>query len=676
MANNRIQIKRSTSNATVTGLQPGELAFTQASNTFWVGAPDGTSGVIRIGGQQIPGTLTANQALVANATSGIDKVIVANLVPTSIWANGAAGTGGQVLTSNSSGGVFWVAPSAGVAGSDTQIQFNDGGTLAGDAGLTFNKTTDTLSTNTVLATSTVNAAVLSVGTSVVANTTRLAIGTAVGFQANGTIGTDGQILYSNGTTAYWAAVPAGDITAVTAGSGLTGGGSSGDVTLDVGAGNGITVSADAVAVLANSGLVANATGVHIVTSGDSTLIANSSGLYVNDATLSIATSQLSGDVALGTQTSGNYVASVSSANGIAGAVAAAEGATPSLYVVANNGIVANSSGVFARAANGITVDVGGINVNGGNGLVSNATGVHIGQGNGISVSADAIAVSGGSTLTVNATGVHVNNDLSITSLTTSGDVTVNGNTKLGDATSDVVSVTARVNTGIIPSANVTYDLGTNLLRWNNVYSDHIESVSGEFTGNLTVGGDLVVTGNVTTVNVSSLSVSDPLIKLAVNNTVSDTLYLGFTAHYNGLGNTTNHAGLVRDPNDKDFYLFSTYGDEVAVGNNTINVADPSFTLANLNVYVQSGGLVTNATHVAIVANSTVNVSIIANTLTLSSPLAGTSGGTGRSTSTNNALLVGNSSNGYNELTLNTTAGYVLQTNGTALVYDYLDGGTF
>jgi hypothetical protein len=676
MANNRIQIKRSTSNATVTGLQPGELAFTQASNTFWVGAPDGTSGVIRIGGQQIPGTLTANQALVANATSGIDKVIVANLVPTNIWANGAAGTGGQVLTSNSSGGVFWVAPSAGVAGSDTQIQFNDGGTLAGDAGLTFNKTTDTLSTNTVLATSTVNAAVLSVGTSVVANTTRLAIGTAVGFQANGTIGTDGQILYSNGTTAYWAAVPAGDITAVTAGSGLTGGGSSGDVTLDVGAGNGITVSADAVAVLANSGLVANATGVHIVTSGDSTLIANSSGLYVNDATLSIATSQLSGDVALGTQTSGNYVASVSSANGIAGAVAAAEGATPSLYVVANNGIVANSSGVFARAANGITVDVGGINVNGGNGLVSNATGVHIGQGNGISVSADAIAVSGGSTLTVNATGVHVNNDLSITSLTTSGDVTVNGNTKLGDATSDVVSVTARVNTGIIPSANVTYDLGTNLLRWNNVYSDHIESVSGEFTGNLTVGGDLVVTGNVTTVNVSSLSVSDPLIKLAVNNTVSDTLYLGFTAHYNGLGNTTNHAGLVRDPNDKDFYLFSTYGDEVAVGNNTINVADPSFTLANLNVYVQSGGLVTNATHVAIVANSTVNVSIIANTLTLSSPLAGTSGGTGRSTSTNNALLVGNSSNGYNELTLNTTAGYVLQTNGTALVYDYLDGGTF
>ena len=47
MANNKIQIKRSVANATVTGLSNGELAFTQASNTLHIGLPDG-SGVLRI----------------------------------------------------------------------------------------------------------------------------------------------------------------------------------------------------------------------------------------------------------------------------------------------------------------------------------------------------------------------------------------------------------------------------------------------------------------------------------------------------------------------------------------------------------------------------------------------------------------------------------------------------
>ena len=65
------------------------------------------------------------------------------------WVNLPAGTSGQFLKTQGAGAnPIWSAATAGAAGSDTQIQFNDGGVnLGGDAGLVYNKTTDTLSVN-------------------------------------------------------------------------------------------------------------------------------------------------------------------------------------------------------------------------------------------------------------------------------------------------------------------------------------------------------------------------------------------------------------------------------------------------------------------------------------------------------------------------------------------------
>lgn len=562
MANNRIQIKRSVANATVTGLSNGELAFTQASNTLHIGLPDG-SGTLRIGGAQYPGTLTNSHALVANATGGIDKVITSNAVVTTLWANGAAGTNGQVLVTDGSA-IYW---GTGTSGANTQVQFNDSGVANATAGFTFNKVSNTLfvgntisstvstvtgntaSSNTttgaltvaggvgvagrintadlaagndsvysaltgttlttanVFATSTVNASTLSVGgwvvannsgvftsgvvngdiirvgSNFIANTTRVTVGSGVGFSANGSLGTANQVLRSSGSGIYWSD-DVGDISNITAGDGLTGGGNTGDITVSV---------------------------------------------------------------------------------------------------LANNGIISNTSGVFVFA-------------NGSSGLVANATGVHVKTGSGLGFDG-------------------------------TGNLQVTGAISVSDAT---------------------------------------------ISGNLTVLGDLV------SLNVATLTVEDSIITLAKDQSNSgtfiDALDIGFFGTY---GNTANAfvSGLFRDQSDSGIWkLFTSNG---AYTNAAIDTANTdAFKLATLQSFLISGGLTTNATSANLIANSSYSISIVANTLTLSTPLAGTSGGTGRSSWTSQDLLVANSSNGIDALALNTTAGYVLQSNGTAIVYDYLDGGTF
>ncbi len=479
---NLIQIKRSTSTAVPTTLANGELAFTSNGNILFVGS---NSSVVPIAGARNPGTLTANQALVANSSSAIDKVIVANLVPTAVYANGSFGSNGFVLTSNGST-VSWASAN------DLIISI------------------DSLEDVTI------------------------------------TTPANNNILVYNANTQQWINAPVG---------------------------NGVIFTNYSPAVKAANGI-----------------LVDSGGVYVN----------------------------------------------------ANSGITVNTNGVFAQGANGISVTPAGINVLANTGVTSNSSGVFIGQ------------------------------PVGTTNSVTFQDIVANGNTTLGSNSADIVTVNGRINSDLIPSANVTYDLGTDALRFDKIYGANGSFSFLEVVNDLTVNGDLIVSGNLVTQNVSSLQVVDPLIKLAVNNETSDTLFIGFVGHY---GPNTNHTGLFRSPDDNEYYLMGAYDDEASVDSNIIDITDPSFQLATMNLYINSGGLFTNATSMTVTANSTWSVGIQANTLALSTPLPATSGGLGYNSYTTGDIFVAANASHLSKLGLGVD-GKVLQSNGTTVVYADLDGGTF
>lgn len=57
----------------------------------------------------------------------------------------SGGSANYVLTTDGSGNLSWKSPSVGIGGSDTQVQFNDGGSFGGNSAFTFNKLTSAVS---------------------------------------------------------------------------------------------------------------------------------------------------------------------------------------------------------------------------------------------------------------------------------------------------------------------------------------------------------------------------------------------------------------------------------------------------------------------------------------------------------------------------------------------------
>ena len=168
--------------------------------------------------------------------------------------------------------------------------------------------------------------------------------------------------------------------------------------------------------------------------------------------------------------------------------------------------------------------------------------------------------------------------------------------------SDIVTAQAHAD-GAFDHANGAFGVANTAL----------QTSGGTVSGDLAVTGNLIVSGNTVTQDVETVIVQDSLVKYA-NNNLADTVDIGFYGTYND--GTQKYTTLYRDASDSGKYKLLTGGTTEPDAANTV---DPStFSTATLVANIE-GGTVSG----------------------LSSDIAVADGGTGAGTFTQGAILIGN-----------------------------------
>ena len=393
-------------------------------------------------------------------------------------------------------------------------------------------------------------------------------------------------------------------------------------------------------------------------------------------------------VALGTDTTGDYIANVIPGTGLTGSGFGTEGATPTLALAAS-GVTANTYGsttvvpvitidTYGRVTSAANATIAhGVNIYGNSGVIAIAT-----NGSG------SLELVGGEGITSTASGTKVNFDLrtsgvaattyggatnipvlvvdqygritsaSNASVSTSFTLAANSGTPDTLSGGDTLRITGSTGINTVVSDNTITITNTGVTSISGT-TNEIEVSSSNATvqiglpndviigNNLTVTGDLIVQGTAVTLNTATLTVEDPLVKFG-NSNPSDSLDIGFFGEYVSSG--TKWAGLFRDASDSGkFKLFN----DLTV-NPTSNVVDTaSYTLATLVANI-TGGTISG----------------------LSANIAVGDGGTGVGTFTTNGILYGNAT-GSLKVTSAGSFGQVLQVNASGVpIFAGIDGGTY
>ena len=185
---------------------------------------------------------------------------------------------------------------------------------------------------------------------------------------------------------------------------------------------------------------------------------------------------------------------------------------------------------------------------------------------------------------ITGTSLQVNGDAVITgtltaatftpsSITTSNFV-VQGNTDLGDATSDTITATARFDSDLVPSTNNARDIGSSSLRWKDIYSTTIDT-----SGAATIGGNLDVTGNVTIGGSITIGDADT-DNISVNAELDGHLVPNTDSKYNIGSSTKKYLNVFADV---------LHGDQAQIGNVLVESSTITTEVSNQNLTLKPQG---------------------------------------------------------------------------------------
>ncbi len=350
-----------------------------------------------------------------------------------------------------------------------------------------------------------------------------------------------------------------DITSVVAGDGLTGGGTAGDVTLAVGVDDSsIEINSDALRVKATG-----ITNAMLAGSIANAKLANSS-ITVNSQAIALGGSHTFDTDNIGEGSSNLYFTNERTDDRVAALIQNGTGIsftyndsagtlTPviTLSPFDTDNLSEGSSNLYytdTRANSAIDARVTNTFINNLSGVVAD-TATALATGRTIALSGD-----------VTASGVSFDGTGNITlSTTIAANSVALGTDTTGNYVSTISGTTNEIDVSGSGSETATVTIG--------------------LPDDVTISGNLTVNGTTTTVNSDTLSVTDPLIKLAKANSGADSLDIGFYGLYDTSGSQDLYAGLFRDANDSG--KFKLFKDLQVEPTTTVNTSGTGYAVATL-----------------------------------------------------------------------------------------------